>query len=51
MHRYPQGKWLGLETVQQYGSDGIGLTSAVLHDVYGPFGRSEQILTLRKMTK
>jgi hypothetical protein len=36
---------LGLETVQQYGSDGIGLTSAVLHDVYGPFGRSEQILT------
>lgn len=51
MHRYPQGKWLGLETVQQYGSDGIGLTSAVLHDVYGPFGRSEQILTLRKMAK
>jgi|SRR5690625_537156 len=49
MYRQPQGKWLGLETVQQYGTDGIGLTSSVLHDVHGPFGRSEQILTLRPM--
>lgn len=49
MYRYPTGQWLGLESVQQYGSDGIGLTSAVLHDVHGPFGRSEQILTLRKI--
>lgn len=49
LHRYPAGKWLGIEAVQQFGSDGIGLTSAVLHDVHGPFGRSEQILTLRKM--
>ena len=46
--RYPQGKWLGIEAVQQFGEDGIGLTSAVLHDIHGPFGRSEQILTLRK---
>lgn len=49
MHRLPEGAWLGLETTQQYGTDGIGLTSAILHDVHGPFGRSEQILTLRKM--
>ena len=49
LYRIPQGRWLGLETVQQYGTDGIGLTSSVLHDVYGPFGRSEQILTLRKL--
>lgn len=49
LHRLPTGRWLGLEAVQQYGNDGIGLTSAVLHDVHGPFGRSEQILTLRKM--
>jgi len=47
LYRLPQGQWLGLETVQQYGEDGIGLTSSVLHDIYGPFGRSEQILTLR----
>lgn len=50
LHRYPQGRWLGLESIQQYGADGIGLTSSVLHDELGPFGRSEQILTLRKMT-
>ncbi len=51
MHRAPKGHWLGLEAVQQYGADGIGLTSAVLHDVYGPFGRSEQILTIRPMPR
>ena len=50
MHRLPQGRWLGLETMQQFGSDGIGLTSTILHDVQGPFGRSEQILTLRKVS-
>lgn len=49
MHRAPKGQWLGIEAVQQYGADGIGLTSAVLHDVHGPFGRSEQILTIRPM--
>ena len=49
LYRLPQGRWLGLETVQQYGEDGIGLTSSVLHDLQGPFGRSEQILTLRPM--
>lgn len=51
MHRVPQGKWLGLEAVQQYGDDGIGLTSAILHDLKGPFGRSEQILTIRPIPK
>ena len=49
LHRLPQGKWLGIEAVQQFGNDGVGITSAVLHDVHGPFGRSEQILTLRKL--
>lgn len=49
MHRRPVGEWLGLQAQQTYGSDGIGLTSAVLHDVAGPFGRSEQILTVRPM--
>lgn len=50
MHRLPQGKWLGIEAVQQYGADGIGLTSAILHDLHGPFGRSEQILTIRPLS-
>lgn len=48
LYRQPQGQWLGLQTTQQYGEDGIGLTSSILHDEIGPFGRSEQILTLRK---
>lgn len=47
MHRAPEGQWLGIEAQQSYGTDGIGLTSAVLHDIHGPFGRSEQILTVR----
>lgn len=49
LHRIPQGQWLGLEVVQQYGEDGIGLTSGILHDIKGAFGRSEQILTVRPM--
>ena len=49
LHRLPQGKWLGIDAIQQFGTDGIGMTSSVLHDVHGPFGRSEQILTLRKL--
>ena len=49
MHRAPEGQWLGIEAQQTYGADGIGLTSAVLHDVRGPFGRSEQILTVRPL--
>ena len=49
LHRIPKGQWLGLETVQQFGEDGIGLTSSILHDVNGPFGRAEQILTMRQI--
>ncbi len=51
MYRMPQGKWLGLKVCQQYGADGIGLTSSILHDEIGPFGRSEQVLTLRPIPK
>jgi|SRR5690625_886044 len=51
LYRFPEGRWLGLDVRQQYGSDGIGLTSAVLHDDKGPFGHAEQLLTLRKMRK
>lgn len=49
MHREPVGEWLGIQARQSFGQDGIGLTSAVLHDVTGPFGRSEQILTVRPL--
>ncbi|HRP99530.1 MAG TPA: thioesterase family protein [Terrimesophilobacter sp.] len=46
-YREPAGEWLGLENSVSFGTDGIGLTSTVLHDESGPFGRAEQILTLR----
>ncbi|HEY5224197.1 MAG TPA: thioesterase family protein [Microbacteriaceae bacterium] len=49
LHREPTGRWLGLQNSVTFGSDGIGLTSSVLHDEIGPFGRAEQILTLRKL--
>jgi hypothetical protein len=48
MYRQPAGDWLGLDNSVSFGSDGIGLTSSVLHDLQGPFGRAEQILTLRR---
>ena len=48
MYRLPEGQWLGLDNEVSFGTDGIGLTSTVLHDLQGPFGRAEQILTLRK---
>jgi hypothetical protein len=48
MYRRPEGEWLGLDNAVSFGADGIGLTSTVLHDLQGPFGRAEQILTLRR---
>jgi hypothetical protein len=48
MYRRPEGEWLGLDNAVSFGADGIGLTSTVLHDISGPFGRAEQILTLRR---
>lgn len=48
MYRRPEGEWLGLDNAVSFGRDGIGLTSTVLHDPQGPFGRAEQILTLRQ---
>ncbi|WP_104087502.1 thioesterase family protein [Arthrobacter sp. GMC3] len=49
IHREPVGDWLGLDTRVTLSGDGIGLTSSVLHDVNGPFGRAEQILTVRPL--
>ena len=47
IYREPEGEWLGLDTRVTFSGDGVGLTSSVLNDVKGPFGRSEQILTVR----
>jgi hypothetical protein len=49
LHRLPHGEWLGLDTRVTFGTRGVGLTSSVVHDLEGPFGRVEQILTVRKL--
>lgn len=47
LHRQPTGPWLGLDTSTVFGDDGLGVTTSVLHDLDGAFGRAEQVLTLR----
>lgn len=47
LYRLPTGSWLGLDTSVSIGEGGVGLTSSVLHDLDGPCGRMEQILTVR----
>lgn len=49
LYRAPVGGWLGYATTSNLGDDGIGVTSAVLHDERGAFGRSEQIQTVRRI--
>ncbi|OKL53502.1 thioesterase [Bowdeniella nasicola] len=49
LYREPAGQWIGFDVQQSIGPDGIGVTSTVLHDKSGPFGRAEQILTVRDM--
>ncbi|SCE23554.1 Thioesterase-like superfamily protein [Streptomyces sp. SolWspMP-5a-2] len=50
LHRRPTGSWTGLDTTVTWGPAGQGLTSTVLHDVHGPVGRAEQLLTVRPLS-
>ena len=43
------GRYVGFETAVAIGSEGVGLTSSTLHDQFGPVGRAEQILTVRRL--
>ena len=47
LHRQPEGRWVGLDTTVTFGPTGQGVTSAVLHDVIGPVGFAQQMLTVR----
>jgi hypothetical protein len=49
LHRQPEAGWTGLDTTVTLGSTGLGVTSTVLHDVHGPVGHAEQMLTVRPM--
>lgn len=50
LHRQPSGAWTGLDTTVTFGPSGQGLTSTVLHDVDGPVGQAQQILTVRPLS-
>ncbi|MGI8536618.1 MAG: thioesterase family protein [Mycobacteriales bacterium] len=43
----PRGEWIGFDTTVSFGRQGLGVTSSVIHDTYGPIGTMSQILTLR----
>ncbi|MFF7314036.1 acyl-CoA thioesterase domain-containing protein [Streptomyces sp. NPDC008137] len=47
LHRRPEGPWTGLDTTVTFGATGQGVTSTVLHDLAGPVGHAQQILTVR----
>ncbi|MET9293337.1 thioesterase family protein [Streptomyces sp. NPDC003077] len=47
LHRQPEGRWAGLDTTVAFGPTGQGITSTVLHDLAGPIGHAQQILTVR----
>jgi hypothetical protein len=47
LHRSPVDDWVGFDTTVTFSADGVGLTSSVLHDVEGPIGSLNQILTVR----
>lgn len=47
LHRQPEGRWTGLDTTVVFGPTGQGITSTVLHDINGPVGQAQQILTVR----
>jgi hypothetical protein len=49
LFRQPRGGWVGLDTTVIFGPDGVGLTTTDLHDLDGPVGRAEQILTVRRL--
>lgn len=47
LHREPMPGPTGLDTTVVFGSEGLGLTTSVLHDARGPVGRVNQTLTVR----
>jgi hypothetical protein len=47
LYRQPVGAWVGLDSSAIFGPTGQGLTSSVLHDIYGSVGHANQTLTVR----
>lgn len=51
LFREPVPGWVGFDTSVTFGPTGVGLTSTTLHDIDGPVGRAEQILTVRPVSQ
>jgi hypothetical protein len=47
LHRQPSAGWVGLDATATFGPSGQGVTATVLHDLDGPIGYANQILTVR----
>lgn len=43
----PTGEWLGFDTRVSFGTNGLGLTSSIIHDEGGPIGIINLTLTVR----
>jgi hypothetical protein len=48
LHRQPEGEWIGLDARTTSDATGIGLATAALHDLQGPFGVCAQTLFLER---
>jgi hypothetical protein len=48
LHRQPEGEWIGLDARTVSDATGIGLSTAVLHDLRGPIGTCAQALFVQR---
>jgi hypothetical protein len=48
LHRQPAGEWIGLDARTVSDASGVGLSTAVLHDLHGPFGVCAQSLFVER---
>jgi hypothetical protein len=48
LHRRPEGEWIGVDARTTSDATGVGLATATLHDLQGPFGVCAQALFLER---
>lgn len=50
LFQQPRGPWYGLEAETSVGADGVGMSSAVIHDQWGPIGKVTQNLLIERLS-
>ena len=48
LHREPEGEWIGVDARTSSDASGVGLATATLHDLRGPFGVCAQALFVER---